>query len=564
MGILSAVDGSYIDANETLATLIGYTRDELRGKPFTTVGTVQDLDPNMLLSVLREYRQMADLPITITSRDGSDHTCVLSLQLEEVDGEEYFILILQDFTAQEKAQMALEHFESRFQLFYKSVPLPLLVIDDETGGIVDVNPAATNLYGYKRDEFLKLSLPDLLPEGDQAGPGQGRLHHNGSSETTCHRLKDGRLIDANVSSYSFLLDERPATLSIIQDVTEQQAVQAALEASEERQRIIADLTADAIRDHDMIAGKVSWSTGLQDLFGYEASDSLDQAWWIEQIHPDDRDAILESLNAGLESDAGYWMGEYRFRRVDGAYASVLDNAYIMRDESGRATRLIGSMVDITEQLKLADVAAIAALEERQRLAHTLHDSVSQSLYSISLLAEASRRRALAGEQQIVTDYVARLGELTIQTLRQMRLLLYDLRPGVLEQEGLSGALRHRLEAVEHRAGIRARLIDHTLAPIPPALQREMFWIAQEALNNSLRHASATVVNVMLSSQKDEILLQVSDNGQGFDPAVREDEGGLAAIDRRVSDLGGTMAVDSHADQGTVLAVRVPVDERRSN
>jgi signal transduction histidine kinase len=230
----------------------------------------------------------------------------------------------------------------------------------------------------------------------------------------------------------------------------------------------------------------------------------------------------------------------------------------MRNEDGRATRLIGSMVDITKQLELADVASNAALEERQRLAHTLHDSVSQSLYSISLLAEAARRRALAGEQQAVTDYVARLGELTLQTLRQMRLLLYDLRPGVLEQEGLSGALRHRLEAVEHRAGIRARLIDHTLSPIPPSLQRDMFWIAQEALNNSLHHAAATAVTVTLSPEGDEIVLQVSDNGRGFDSAARADDGGLAAIDRRVSDLRGTLVVDSHANQGTTLTVRVPV------
>ena len=557
MGILSAADGAYVDANDTLASLLGYTRDELRGQPFTAVGTTQDLDSQMLLNVLREYRQMADMPITITSRDGTDRTCVLSIQLEEVDGQEYFFLIVQDFTAQEKAQMALEHFESRFQLFYKSVPLPLLVIDDATARVIDVNPAATSLYGYSRQEFLKLSLTDLLPEGARPADGSGKVQRSGLSETTCHRLKDGRLIDAYVSSYSFVLDNRPATLSIVQDVTEERAVRAALEASEERQRIIADLTADAIRDQDMTTGKVSWNTGLQDLFGYQASDSVDQAWWVEHIHPVDRAIILASLDSTLESDAAYWMGEYRFQRADGTYASVLDNTYIMRDESGRATRLIGSMVDITTQLELADVAANAALEERQRLAHTLHDSVSQSLYSISLLAEASRRHALAGDQQVVTDYVARLGELTIQTLRQMRLLLYDLRPGVLEQEGLSGALRHRLEAVEHRAGIRARLIDHTLAPISPALQREMFWIAQEALNNSLRHASATVITVTLSSQLEEIVLQVSDNGQGFDPAQLDDEGGLAAIDRRVSDLDGTMTVDSHADRGTVLTVRVP-------
>ena len=558
MGILSAADGVYVDVNDSLAALLDNSRDALRGRPLAAVSAVINLDPQLLLDTLRQYRQMADIPVTVTSRGGKDHACVMSMQLEEIDGEEYVLFMLQEYALRKKEQTTLAHFESRFQLFYQSVPLPLLVIDDTSGHIMDVNVEATNLYGYSREEFLGLSLSDLLPEQDRARAAPAETRPAGLSATICHQLKDGRRIDANVSSYSFLLDDRPSTLSIIQDVTEQRAVRAQLEASEERQRIIADMTADAIRDHDLLTGKVSWSTGLRDLFGHDVNAPIDQAWWRERIHPDDRAAVIASLDAALASDAAYWMGEYHFRRADGAYASVLDNAYIMRDEDGQAARLIGSMVDITEQLELADVAANAALEERQRLAHTLHDSVSQALYSISLLAEAARRRALAGEQQAVTDYVTRLGELTLQTLRQMRLLLYDLRPGVLEQEGLSGALRHRLEAVEHRAGIRARLIDHTLSPILPALQRDMFWIAQEALNNSLRHAAATTVTVTLSSEGDEIVLQVSDNGRGFDPAAPADDGGLAAIDRRVGDLRGTLAVDSHADRGTVLTVRVPI------
>ena len=555
MGILSAAGSTYVDANEALAALLGYSRDELRGLPTDDVGVAIDLDAQLLLETLREYREIGGIPITVTNRDGHDHTCVLSSQLVEVDGEEYIFFLFYEYIPEKKARTPLAQFETRFKLFYQGFPLPLLVIDDESARIVDVNPAAIHLYGYGRDEFLGLPWDILVSENDRADLATQPAA--ALSGIMCHRLKDGRLIDANVSSFSFRLDDRAATLSIVEDITEQQAVRAALEASEERQRIIADMTADAIRDRDLITGKVVWNLGLHDLFGYDTHDPVGRSWWSERIHHDDRAAVLATLGAALKSDAVDWMGEYRFRRADGAYANVLDNTHIMRDAGGRPTRLIGSMVDITEQLKLADVAAKAALEERQRLAHTLHDSVSQSLYSISLLAEASRRLALAGEQQGVTDYVARLGELTIQTLRQMRLLLYDLRPGVLDQEGLSGALRHRLEAVEHRAGIRARLIDHSLGPVSPALHREIFWIAQEALNNSLTHASATAVNVTLSSTNDEIVLEVSDNGQGFDPNTTAEDGGLVAIDHRVSELGGTLAVNSGADRGTVLIVRVP-------
>ena len=560
MGIISAADGVYVDANEAIATLLGYPRHEILGRPFTSIGTRQAIDAQMILEVLRQNERLGDVPTTITSRDGSIHFCVISAQLEVINDQPHFIIIIQDFTEQEQAQLVLESHENRFRLFFNSVPLPLLVIDEETFHIVDVNPAASRLYGYGREEFLALSLRDLVPAGEGAPAakprGAGRAAATGSGVSR-QRLKNGAVIEAKVTSYSFVLDGRRASLSIIQDVTEQRAVQAALEASEERLRIIADLMADAIWDYDLVSGVVSWNAGLESLFGHVGKSTTPFEWWYECIHPEDRAAVNTSIESILASADIYWTAEYRFQRADGSYANVVDNGYIVRDGDGRPTRFIGSMVDITERLIVAEVATRAALEERQRLAHNLHDSVTQSLYSVSLLAEASRRRAESGEQEVVTDYVARLGELTMQTLRQMRLLLYDLRPGVLAREGLAGALRHRLEAVEHRAGVKARLIDETRAPIPPALKEELFWIAQEALNNSLRHASATAVTVYLGNEAGDIILGVSDNGSGFDPAAADESGGLAAIRRRVSDLNGRLELTTRSDVGTSLRIRLP-------
>jgi PAS domain S-box-containing protein len=559
MGIISAADGVYADANEAIAALLGYPRREILGRAFTSIGTNVALDGQMILDVLRQNEQLGDIPITITSRDGSIHVCVISIQLETVDDQPYFIIIIQDFTEQEQAQLVLESYENRFRLFFNSVPLPLLVIDEETFRIVDVNPAACGLYGYGRDEFLALSLNDLVPPGGRGAvsPAVGRRGASGGAGISRQRLKNGAVIEAKVTSYSFVLDGRRASLSIIQDVTEQRAVQAALETSEERLRIIADLMADAIWDYDLVSGAVSWNAGLESLFGYMGNSTTPYEWWFERIHPEDRAAISASIESAFASADIYWMAEYRFQRADGSYANVLDNGYVVRDADGRPTRFIGSMVDITERLMVAEVATRAALEERQRLAHNLHDSVTQSLYSISLLAEASRRRAESGEQEVVTDYVGRLGELTMQTLRQMRLLLYDLRPGVLAQEGLAGALRHRLEAVEHRAGIKARLIDETRGPIPPALKDELFWIAQEVLNNSLRHASATTVTVLLGSEGGDVILEVSDNGSGFEHTAAEHSGGLAAIRRRVNELNGQLEVNTRSDKGTRVRVRLP-------
>lgn len=561
MALLTADDGMYVDANDAFANLLGLQRDELVGHPFTIDGFQVNLDRDAALTLLRHGKFISDVPFRFTRLDGKVITCIASVQNEFIDGVNYFLAIVQDITEYEVAHQALLQSETRFRLFFNSIPLPLLVIDEETFRILDVNPAACRLYGYTRDEFLTLSIIDLIPpSGITQNPRNRSQSQSGATNSivATQMLKDGLLIQANVTSFSFFLDGKRANLSIVQDVTEQQRLQAALEDGEQRLRIIADLTADAIWDRDLASGEITWNVGLSTLFGYMPQESGTYRWWHEHVHPDDRKHIDEIVLEAMESGKNNWSGEYRFRRADDSYAHVLDNGYIVRDETGRPVREMGSMVDITEQLRVTQYAAQATLEERQRLALTLKDSVTQSLYSISLLAEAARRQVESNHQTIPIDHINRLRELSMQTTRQLRLMVYELRPGVLEQEGLTGALRHRLEAVEHRAGIKGRLIDDTRVTIPPAMQADLFWITQEALNNSLRHASASAVSVRMSNDDECLTLEIADNGRGFDIDTEDTTGGLAAIRRRVDDLQGSIEVIAPPSGGVNLVIRVPV------
>ncbi|MBP8947475.1 MAG: hypothetical protein KBG73_01455 [Candidatus Promineofilum sp.] len=139
----------------------------------------------------------------------------------------------------------------------------------------------------------------------------------------------------------------------------------------------------------------------------------------------------------------------------------------------------------------------------------------------------------------------------------MRLLVYELRPTVLEQEGLVGALRHRLEAVEQRAGIQARLIEESDVDLPPALQSEMFWIAQEALNNALKHAAATKTTVTIGATEDTAWLEVRDNGCGFDSAdVGANGSGLDRLRERLVKQGGLLEIETEPGGGSVIRARL--------
>jgi signal transduction histidine kinase len=217
---------------------------------------------------------------------------------------------------------------------------------------------------------------------------------------------------------------------------------------------------------------------------------------------------------------------------------------------------VGVMVENSRLRRQAEHAAV--MEERERLARELHDSVTQSLYSLTLLAGGGRRMANAGTLTDVADYFTDFGEIAQQALKEMRLLVYELRPAILEREGLVGALQQRLDSVEGRAGVEARLLVEEMIQLPPTVEEDLYRIAQEALNNALKHAAATSVTVRIYADQDQLVMEVIDDGKGFNPEALSDMGGmgLVSIRQRAERLGGRLKVMSAPEDGTTVQVRV--------
>ncbi len=208
----------------------------------------------------------------------------------------------------------------------------------------------------------------------------------------------------------------------------------------------------------------------------------------------------------------------------------------------------------------------AVVEERERLARELHDSVTQLLYSVTLFAGAGQRMARAGTLEDPETYLAELGDVAQQALKEMRLLVYELRPPALEQEGLVRALQRRLEAVEQRAGMEAHLVVEDVINLSGELEEGFYRIAQEALNNALKHASATTVTVRLKQKDKTTTLAVIDNGRGFDPHAAIEAGGMgiSGIKERAARLGGTLSILSTPDEGSTVQIEVPENHRAAN
>lgn len=226
-----------------------------------------------------------------------------------------------------------------------------------------------------------------------------------------------------------------------------------------------------------------------------------------------------------------------------------------------AETIAGDVAAALENARLAEQARAAAVDaERQRLARELHDSVTQSLYSLTLLSQGWGTMAAQGRLEDPARSFQRLSQVGQQALKEMRLLIHQLRAPILEEVGLVGALRQRLEAVEQRANIEARLLtSEEIIHLPQPMEDHIFHIAQEALNNALRHSAAEEVIVRIEVEADRVLLSVADNGTGFDPNADSAGMGLTTMQERAEAIGGQMTITSAPGQGTTVEVAVDLE-----
>ena len=218
---------------------------------------------------------------------------------------------------------------------------------------------------------------------------------------------------------------------------------------------------------------------------------------------------------------------------------------------------------IIEHVRLQHQAEqLAVLEERQRLARELHDSVTQALYSVTLYADAARMTYSAKMWTALESNLQEVGKMAREAMYDMRLLVFELRPFMLETDGWVAALRARVVAVEGRSGLKTEVHVDGERRLSVVIEQELYRIAQESLNNVVKHAEAKEVHINIKYEDDHVSLEVIDDGRGFDIRTANESGGvgLLGIQERVKQLGGSIEIESAPGNGTHLTVRIPVNE----
>ncbi|MFN2179604.1 MAG: PAS domain-containing protein [Candidatus Promineifilaceae bacterium] len=221
-------------------------------------------------------------------------------------------------------------------------------------------------------------------------------------------------------------------------------------------------------------------------------------------------------------------------------------------------RQIGRSIEMAQLRR--EKSHLMVMKERNRLARDLHDSVTQSLYSLVLFAEAGRRNLEKGQIEQATKQLSRVTDTGQQALKEMRLFIHKIRPIALQEEGLQQALQQRLKAVEGRSGIEHELIVEGKLDLPPRLEEALYHISQEALNNSLKHARASKVSMRLACDEQQIEMEITDNGRGFDvdKARYSDGVGLKSMRERIEEFDGKVTLRSAPGQGTTVLICLPL------
>ena len=240
----------------------------------------------------------------------------------------------------------------------------------------------------------------------------------------------------------------------------------------------------------------------------------------------------------------------------------------IKDRNRRLERVVNERTAALKQEVEQRIAAEESLHriemenvvaaERSKLARDLHDSVTQSLYSLTLFIEATRGLSESGDLNKAKYGLTRGADTAVQALKEMRLLVYELRPLALRETGLIGAIQYRLDAVENRAGVKTQMFvdgDNSFQ-LPDIIEKSIFWITLEALNNALKHAHATsiIVRIKIPTESQGVELEVSDNGLGFNYEEAKEKGGLGlkSMLERAEEINAYCILKTAPEEGTIF------------
>ncbi|MEH1990433.1 AAA family ATPase [Nostoc sp.] len=353
------------------------------------------------------------------------------------------------------------------------------------------------------------------------------------------------------------------TLLLSQEIEERQRVENALRQSEEQRRLTMDFTHIGSCNWNITENKIDWNDNYARLLGLVPGEvkSSYQAW-RDRVYPEDIYRVEQAVTTALATHTDF-EAEYRVIHPDGSIHWLVGRGRGIYDTAGQPVRMLGIILDISEQRnaalrerKRAQQASI--LEERNRMAREIHDTLAQSFTGI-LLQVGAATQVLADDPEATQVHLEMIEELARAGLTGARRSVSALRPQLLEEGNLESAL-HRIVA-QMRSTTDTALICQTQGTaysLPTEVENNLLRIGQEALTNAIKYASAGEIRVELVYNETQFILQIKDDGRGFGVGSIPLSGGfgLLGMSERAERIGAQLTIQSQPGQGTEIIVTI--------
>ena len=509
---------------------------------------------------------------------------------------------------QSHSSLGVDEQDQSYRIVFEAASDGMIISDRETGSVVDANPAAVAMHGYTREEFIGLHFTAYLHADSQrqfTASAQEAQPGSVFDVPAIHLHKDGSSFYVDVRRTAIVYQARPCVLSVVRDITERinaerllhervelhtreqatlleisQTLASALELKPglilDQLRVLIEYThaelfvlegtamvALAVRGPQKLEETVPFSLRLKGpetllkLFNDHQPDRIADVWsadpsaqFLRSLLDNQADLLLKGVHAWM------WVPVAVKNRVIGSVgvAHVEKNYFTAHHADLALTVANQAAIALINAELFEHAQALAALQERQRLAQNLHDAVNQSLFSAGLIADVLPRLWDRDQDQARRSLVD-LRRLTRAAQAEMRALLAELRPSALTDTDLGDLLHLLGNALSGRINIPVTVTVAHEVILPAEAQVAFYRVCQEALNNVAKHAKASRVEIDLKQNETTVELRIRDDGKGFIPEqTAPGHYGLSMMRERATAVGALLTFTSQPGHGTELSM----------
>ncbi len=535
--------------------------------------------------------------------DGTLLDAEVTLDPVELDGKPMLLAVVRDVTERKRTEEASRETEQMFRAIVENSHAGIFIIDDAFR-ITYANDMTSVMLARTNDEIIGHDFREMLDEESikivadryirrrmgeevpsryefnivQKGGSKRRVEISSTIfRTTSGSLRTvGQVLDITEKKKAdeelrlahdeleSRVEERTAELTeanlrLERAIAERALIEEALRQSERKYRHLVERANTIILEMDA-AGKVMFVNEFgQRFFGFDEAEIVGKSIIGTILPPGPEseknfDALVDDV---MKRPEYYAQNEYEFVKKNGERVWIVWTNQPFFDEQGQLQRILRVGIDRTEQKRSEQMLAQQAREraaaiERNRLARDLHDAVSQTLFSASLIADVLPKLWEKDEAE-GRKRLEEVRQLTKGALAEMRTLLIELRPAALLEAKLDHLLKQLGESITGRARIPVTVSVRGEYSLPAEVKVVLYRVAQEALNNIAKHSEATAASVTLVYDKNRVTLTVSDNGRGFDPkSTPLNSLGMGIMRERTRQIGARLAVRSEIGKGTTV------------